>query len=172
MKKILLLSILLLASTSIWAQKKSWGIGLRGGEPSGISIKKYMGKNAWELNVGRTYWGGWSNKYYKNDSYQGNAISIQLHYLFQRPFSGVKGLDWYAGLGGQYVNHTYKYKADKNNWYEYTDTDLGADFVIGLEYNFPDVPFAIAFDTGLFMELYDNAFYSRGTGGLAIRYNF
>ena len=34
---------------------KSWGIGIRLGDPTGITIKKYFGTNkAIEFNVGRT----------------------------------------------------------------------------------------------------------------------
>jgi hypothetical protein len=81
-------------------------------------------------------------------------------------------LDWYFGVGGQYVNHTYRYKYDKKNWATYYDTDLGADFLLGLEYNFRDVPLVIALDAGIFMELVDDPFYFRNIGGLALRYNF
>jgi hypothetical protein len=78
MKKLLFLSCLLVLGSInlIFAQKKSWGVGIRLGEPSGISIKKYLGKNALELNVGRAYWGSWGNKYYNYYNYEGNAIAV------------------------------------------------------------------------------------------------
>jgi hypothetical protein len=172
MKKLFLIHCFLFFATFAMAQKKDWGIGFRLGEPTGISIKKYFKKDALELNFGRAYWGRWGNKYYGYDDYNGNAFALQLHYVIQRQIKSVKGLDWYLALGGQFVSHSYKYKYSKNEWREYNDTDLGADFLVGLEYNFTETPLAIAAETGFFLELVDDPFYLRGIGGLAFRYNF
>ncbi|MBL4736234.1 MAG: hypothetical protein JKY18_13015 [Flavobacteriales bacterium] len=52
MKKLLLLSLLLCTSFVGFSQK---GIGVRLGDPSGVSFKVYNGDKAFELSFGRSY---------------------------------------------------------------------------------------------------------------------
>lgn len=141
--------------------QKNLGIGVRLGDPSGITIKKYLSKNALEFNIGRSYpWygrGRWYNdnfdnwyagkKYaYKEYQYIGYRsqfpLSIQARYLFQRPIGKVgkenlSGLDWYLGVGGQFryrsYYYDYRYKiAGDPSWYYVRDA-AARDFDLGVD---------------------------------------
>lgn len=180
------------------------GIGFRFGDPAGLTFKKYMGERAMEFNFGRSYlWNnGWYssswNRYYKHKDfnywwydYNGYEhsfpLSLQFHYLFQKPFP-VKGesktgrLDWYYGAGAQVRWQTFKfyysYQESSNSPVilnatdRYTDLDLGVDGVIGLEFIFSEIPLSVALDGNVFMEVFDQPFYFWWQSGLSVRYNF
>lgn len=143
MRTFLICFFLVLAS-SVQAQK-NWGIGVRLGDPSGITAKKYFGNNALEISIGRTHWfsgRGWYrnrfDKWYEDQrfdykeyqfiGYRASApIGLQVHYLFQKSInsigdSKVSGLDWYLGFGGQLrfrnYDYDYRYKLHGDpNWY-------------------------------------------------------
>lgn len=198
MKKFLLTCAFVCVSQFIFSQNA--GIGLRLGDPSGITFKKYSTKNAWEINFGRSYlFNGnrWYNNHfdywyekqkygYKEYQYLGYAagvpLSLQLHYLFRNPVKSTAGLEWYWGIGAQFrfqrYFYSYRYKLynDPNWYYSYdravTDIDLGFDGIIGLEYNFKDVPLALFIDANIFMEFVDRPFFFWFQSGLGIRYNF
>jgi hypothetical protein len=143
-KSLLILVILLATNTfSSYAQNgksssPGYGIGVRLGDPTGISLKKYMKGKALELIVGRSYMfnGGrgyynrrfdhrfedWHRDYpqYRDLQYVGYSrsfpISFQLHYLFQKDLKGIDNLQWYWGLGAQFrfqkYYFDYQYKLD------------------------------------------------------------
>lgn len=140
---IFLVLIIFLQFFSAHAQKEqsySYGIGLRLGDPSGLTFKKYMNGRALELSIGRSYmflngpryydkrfdhwykdWHG-DYPYYKDVHYNGYAgsfpLSIQVHYLFQKEVKGVDHLKWYWGLGAQFRHQKYyfdyQYKVQGN----------------------------------------------------------
>lgn len=156
---LLIFTILFLANTySSSAQKgksstPSFGVGLRLGDPSGVTFKKYIKGNALELSIGRSYMftGGpryynrrfdhwyrdWHRDYpyYREVDYLGYSrsfpISFQLHYLFQKDLKGVDNLQWYWGLGAQarfqkyYLDYRYKLEGS-NKWLHASErvTDL------------------------------------------------
>ncbi len=198
-KTLLIFTVLtILSIPSVYSQ--DWGVGLRLGDPTGITVKKYMGGNALELSVGRTHWfyghgyydrrfNKWyeSNKFgYKDFNYIGYRASVplglQVHYLFQKGIASAEGLDWYVGFGGQFrfqtYTYDYRYKVEGDpDWYystggRVTDFDLGVDGVIGLEYNFSEVPISLFIDATLFVELIDDPFLFWFQSGLGIRYRF
>lgn len=138
----------------------NWGVGLRLGDPSGITVKKYTGSNAWELSMGRTRWfdgDGWYNdrfgdwfidEKFNYTEYQylgfkgGNPISIQLHYLFHKDindidFDGVGELDWYYGFGVQMAHasylYNYRYKRPGDPRWYYSDSDRVYDLDFGAD---------------------------------------
>ena len=181
----------------------NWGIGIRLGDPSGISLKKYLSNGrAIELSIGRTSVFR-NNKYYDREfddwyddqkygyeefDYLGykasTPLGVQVHYLIQRDLlaDDIDGLQWYYGFGGQVRLQTfvydYRYKLyDDDNWYyskgeRVTNIDLGADGVIGVEYNIPNIPLSVYADATLFMEIADNPFAFWFQGGIGGRYNF
>jgi uncharacterized protein YgiM (DUF1202 family) len=177
---------------------RNWGIGLRMGDPSGISIKKYNGNTAWEFNIGHTaYWGRYTYreafynyKPYKNyrdidiESYRTTrALGIQARHLWQKDLNidGLSGLQWYYGLGGQLKHIAVVYRFDYEDeygrdWNDVYDTanfiNLGVDGIIGLEYTFSELPLSIFTDINLFLEVFSNPFFLHTQGGLGIRYNF
>jgi hypothetical protein len=135
------LLLVLFANISIFAQKgtsssPNLGVGIRLGDPTGLTVKKYMGRNALEFNIGRTYmfsggnryydrrfndwYDGWHHQYphYREIEYIGYSRSVplslqlhylQLHYLFHRNIKEVDNLQWYWGLGAQLRIQKYSY---------------------------------------------------------------
>ncbi len=192
--------VLLLILFSQPAAGQSWGLGIRLGDPSGISVKKYNKSHAWEFSLGRTHL--FSNKRYYNDRYYNwyngqnfgykehefityrstVPIGLQIHYLIQKPLSDAGGLDWYFGFGGQLrtqrIEYDYRYKLENGPDWVYvnnevvTEMDLGVDGVIGLEYLFPEAPIAIFLDATLFMELVNDPFVFNAQAGVGVRYTF
>jgi hypothetical protein len=182
-----------------------FGLGVRLGDPSGITLKKYFGRSALELSLGRTYlWnhGRWYDRRfddwyrdqhfgYRDFQYLGYhsspPIGVQLHYLIHNGFrrsgeNGLEGLTWYYGFGAQFrfqtFYYSYRYKVEgRPDWFyedgeSVTDLDIGADGVIGLEYNFKNAPLSLFADATLFMEVIDDPFIFRLQGGLGLRFNF
>ena len=179
----------------------NWGIGLRLGEPSGLTVKRYLSSgNALEVNVGRS--SRWGYHYDADDFYRhsrfsdrdqyrfhnyesGASMALQVRYLWQKPIRSAQGLDWYAGLGGQarfttaYYYYYYNEGNWDNDWWRWnlveerrTDVDLGLDGIVGLEYTLPNTPISLFADVNVFMEIVDHPFFMFGQGGIGARYNF
>ena len=163
----------LLAALSCFSQEYNWGIGLRVGDPMGITVKKYLQNDqALELNVGRAfYWWGYKSRFkvcndpnFKDCNFLGYprsraALGIQGHYLFHKDIVEVEGLQWYYGLGAQlrFNRYEYRYKLEGSNKWIYAtkpEFDVGGDAVIGLEYLIPGVPIAVFTDVNIFVEIY------------------
>jgi uncharacterized protein YraI len=180
------------------SQSKNWGVGLRLGDPTGLTVKKYNGNAAFELNIGSSpNWGyyHYDRRFSYYDKYEGYvykgydrafATSVQLHYLKHIPISGINNLDFYYGGGAQVrftkVLYWYDYKSyygpgkGDYEWFRGSDAstfvDLGLDGKIGLEYTFSEVPLSLFVDANLYLELYYKPLWATGMGGAGIRYNF
>ncbi|MFL5729209.1 MAG: hypothetical protein ACJ75J_06955 [Cytophagaceae bacterium] len=195
----LFLILILSGIIPVYAQKKSsaksvpsvfpyqWGLGIKVGDPTGISIKKYNGNKALELIVGYPYY--YSSYYghrfnhdhrYKNyafgNPYQYSSRScIQFRYLIQNDFQHFKGFRWYAGAGAQLrtVSYYFDYRDQAGNKLSARtlSVNLGVDGIIGLEYTFDDLPLSVFADMNLYVELYRLPLYLEGQGGIGIRYN-
>ena len=178
------------------------GVGVRFGDPSGITVKRYLDDNrALELSVGRTHFsydddwyfrkfGNWYDNQgfrHRDIDYLGHQrsvpIGVQLHYIIQKELSpNISDLDWYYGFGGQArfqsYRYDYRYKIEGERDWLYTtgrrtvDFDLGGDVVIGLEYTFPNEAVSLFADATLFMEIIDDPFLFWIQGGIGGRYNF
>lgn len=137
-----------------------WGVGLRMGDPSGITVKRYMDGEALEFSLGRTHM-FFDNDYYDNrfnDWYYdegfgytdfqyighkaSSPIGLQFHYLIQKSINrlgdeNVSGLDWYYGFGGQirFQSYTYDYRyklSGRNDWI-YTTGERVTDVDLGVD---------------------------------------
>lgn len=195
--RLLVLLIMGLFSTlPLRAQQKNWGIGLRAGDPVGISAKKYLSRQkAVEFNIGRTWGYNYSNAFYRHHNYDRefydyewhrlhSSVSLQGRYLLHKDLgvSEVPGLDWYYGVGAQlrFFNVDYRYRYyegfDKRRSITRTDrvthTDIGLDGIVGLEYSWRQVPITVFADINLFVEILDNPFLPFLQGGTGIRYYF
>ncbi|MCG8320890.1 MAG: hypothetical protein MI921_15415 [Cytophagales bacterium] len=149
----LCVTFLFFTTIELCAQDKEWGLGLRIGNPTGITAKKYLGTgNALEVALGTNFNNG--------------GFELLAHYLFHFPVSGAPGLDWYYGFGGQLQSHD---RGDRD-WDN--DMELGADGVIGLEYIFADAPVAIFLDGMLFLEIIDDPFDFDLDASIGVRYVF
>jgi uncharacterized protein YraI len=179
-----------------------WGIGLRLGEPAGLTVKKYNSNNtAWEINLGRA--ARWGHHYGKDDFYKysrysntnnyyysgfvpGFTTALQVRYMWSKPINGADGLSFYYG-GGLQARFTpvkyryYYYDGNDTDWWKdnryyredrVTDIDLGLDGVLGLEYMMKDLPLSFFLDMNLFVEIVDTPFIIYPQGGAGVRYNF
>lgn len=149
---------LTVAGNALHAQD-TWGLGVRLGDPAGITVKKYMSKNALELSIGRTYVWGYRDWYYDRFDYwyankkfgyreyeylryrSSAPLGVQLHYLFNNPIKNagknLDGLHWYYGLGAQFRFQTYdfdyRYKIDGDpDWY-YARGERVTDIDLGID---------------------------------------
>ena len=131
------IACLVFIASSTYAQ--DWSVGVRLGDPSGISLKKYLGGkktyegfNAVEVSFGRAYvlqgQGAYNRKFdswhnandeqcderYLVSSESNTPLGLQVHYLVQENLSqigteNIKGLDWYYGFGGQIRSQSILY---------------------------------------------------------------
>lgn len=147
MKKLIIFLPLFVAAT-VLAQDYKTGIGLRAGETSGLTFKRFLGSSTALEGI----FGAW-------------RYGVSATVLFEKysPVSSVGGLNWYYGGGGhvafrnRYYDRYYYYH--RNNYYvvDYYDNGgvgLGIDGIIGLEYKFNGAPIAISLDLKPFIEIH------------------
>lgn len=155
MKRTLL--VVLIASLFIaGAQAQSYksAIGLRGGDPSGITFKTFLkGSNALELMAGGGY-------FFDN-------LSVTALYEYEKPTGWTPNLDWYFGFGG----HVGFWNSNYADQYE-SNMVIGADGVVGLEYTFDDVPINLAIDIIPSFNIVGAPYWFHFSSGLSIRYVF
>lgn len=161
-KTIYTLLLLVFSSLCASAQSPSWGVGLRLGDPTGISLKHYIhdGRNAFEFSIGRSYpyaYAGYKyddafyhidkfsdkNIYAYDHYYLDNALAMQLHWMVQRGFNSdiLSQLKWYIGAGAQLrtakVDYYYRYKyyfgPDKNDYEWRYDHSLYVSTAVGVD---------------------------------------
>ena len=118
MKRILFFLFIML---SLHSYSQNWGIGVRLGDPTGFTFKKYFGSNALEISIGRTdmlmgndwydsQFNNWYNDQkfgyynYVYDNARLTPIGLQIHYLFNNHIKNIgdwniTNLDWYFGFG-------------------------------------------------------------------------
>lgn len=108
-----------------------FGVGIKLGSPVAVSAKYMVAEHhAVELLAG-----GWF--------YAGGATLLYEYHLYMR---NAPSLRWYLGVGAHCAY------AAKNSYNPYSDRGAesrvyaGLDGVLGLEYVFPSVPFAVALD--------------------------
>jgi len=150
MKKSILLFLLGLVflPMSLKAQDSGIGLGIILGEPTGVSLKSWIGnRDAFDIAV------AWS--------FEGEgAIHVHADYLFHnyRLFRVERGdLAFYYGIGGR-VKTVSK-------------TQVGIRIPLGLCYLFEKDPLEIFFELGPIMNLTPKTLF-RMTTGIGIRYYF
>lgn len=121
----------------------STAIGLRAGETSGITFKKFVGgPNALEFIVGV-----WPYGFSATGLFEKHANA------------GLDGLNWYYGGGGHVAVQSgriyYAYRHRRYDYYYRTGSDLGLgiDGIVGLEYKIKPIPFAVSLDLKPFLEV-------------------
>ncbi len=156
--KVLFFVVLLTAfSSALMAQNYSTSAGLRLGYFNGITVKHFItGTNAVE-GLASFRWGG---------------FALTGLYEWQKPIRGAQNLDYFLGLGGHIGfwdnNRYYWYDKDRNGSF----TVVGIDFIAGLEYTFPGIPFNVALDwKPAFNIIGDTHWWGDGMA-LSIRYTF
>ena len=138
-----------------YAQDYNTGIGLRAGYSTGLTIKHFVStKNAFE-GIISSRWQG---------------FQITGLYEYQNHFSDAERLNWYIGFGG----HIGFWNGDNVKWgdSETNYTVVGIDGILGLEYNFREVPINLGIDwKPTFNFIGYSGFWGDG-GALSVRYIF
>ena len=171
MKKVFLLTLLIVSHLSAKSQEKKWAIGAKIGDPSGLNIRHYLNndKNVIEVNVGvyGALWGLRSN--YKDGSFDGAGLSFSGLYLWHNEMASR--LKNYYGFGAQFTSRSY-YVTDGLGKKEIPFTGLGGLGQVGLEYYLPSSPISIFLEAGAYIELVPAILYFHPQGGIGARLNF
>jgi hypothetical protein len=194
----ILFAILWLSITGLQAQEYDQAIGLRVGDPFGISYKIYKSDSRAIEFIGGASGSNWHTTYYRksfdriskfnNALYDGHRVDYSLafsaRYLFQKSISpDVDGFKWYygAGLHMRFASVEYKYidRSQAGNPFladrffdNHNNFDVGPEGVIGMEYTLYDAPLTLFMETSLFGEIVDNPLSFRFFGAIGIRFNF
>ncbi len=144
------------------AQNYKTGLGARLGSYdgfAGLTVKHFIGQDRALEGIVYFPWHG---------------FVITGLYEFQKPFPSAPGLDWLIG-GGLHIgvwDNYYYYNNKKNHPDEEKVTIFGADFILGLEYTFREVPFCLGLDWKPVINFnHDDHFWGNHVA-LSIRYTF
>ena len=130
MKKFLVIVTVAVLFTAVAsAQDYNNAIGLRGGLYNGITFKHFLKEKAAVELLAATRWSG---------------IGITGLYEIHNNAFDVDRLNWYFGPGA----HVGFYNGDNADWGDAgtSYTVVGVDFILGLEYNFTELPINISLD--------------------------
>lgn len=132
MRKLLLAVIIFTSTVAVTsAQDYRTGIGLRAGNPAGLTVKHFVSNRTAIEGMLATRWGG---------------FVITGLFEAHRQLADVDQLNWYYGFGGHvgFWNGSYNrnYWGDPGTSY----TVVGIDGILGLEYSFRDLPVNIGLD--------------------------
>jgi hypothetical protein len=156
MKKIgvtLLFAVCLLFFGS--AQDYQTGIGLRGGFSNGLTVKHFVSPKAAFEGLLSSRWSGFQ--------------ITGLYEIHNRAFNTDR-LNWYFGFGA----HVGFWDGKKVPWSDNDDqyTVVGADGILGLEYNFREVPINLSLDWKPELNFYGYSGFWGDGGAISIRYIF
>lgn len=156
MKKFVTTSLILFCLISFsYAQDYRTGIGLRGGFANGLTIKHFIGSTTAFEGIVASRWKG---------------LELTGLFEFHNQAFHSERLNWYIGFGG----HVGFWNGDNTNWgTRGTDyTVVGIDGILGLEYNFVEIPFNIGIDwKPAFNFVGYSGFWADG-GAISVRYIF
>lgn len=154
LSKFILGIILLLTTQSAFSQDYRTAIGLRAGGPNGLTIKHFTKPKVAVEGIISSRWRG-----------LGVTGLIEGH---TRAF-GINRLNFYYGAGG----HIYFWGESKRDFSPYKRSSVvGIDGILGLEYNFREIPINIGIDWKPTFNLnVDDGFWG-DDGAISIRYTF
>ena len=137
------------------AQDYTTGIGLRGGWGTGLTVKHFISNDKAVEGILDSRWHG---------------LSVTGLYEIHNQAFDTDRLNWYYGFGGHLGFWDGKYYRNYDDGTNYTV--IGIDGIIGLEYNFKEIPFNIGIDWKPVLNLTGSSgFYGDG-GAISIRYIF
>lgn len=156
MKKILII-ITILISLIVYstAQDYNTGIGLRAGVENGLTIKHFNTGNSSLEGIISSRWEG---------------FSFTGLYEKHQPAFDENRLNFYYGVGG----HIGFWNGDNVGWVD-DDKDytvIGVDGILGLEYNFVEIPFNVSIDWKPAFNIVGYSGLWLDGGALSIRYIF
>jgi len=155
MKRLLLIiGIVTMVGVAANGQDYKTALGLRLGWPAnGFTVKHFLNQtNAIEGILATSHGGFVVTGLYENEHWTGE----------------YPGLNWFWGFGahiGYWDNNPYVDEADSG-------TILGADFIIGLEYTFDEIPLNLSIDLMPSVNLLGSTGWGGLYGGISVRYVF
>lgn len=187
-------------STNYGNDKHTFGLGVKLGVPTGITLKYITDKKlALEFQGGFTpntsgYYGryhrgrysNYHNGYYYDDYYVNRMTSLLFNIQYQSSVGGkIPELDWFAG-GGIQVNFVEFRSAYYNGYYNgyyynngygyydsFTETNVGINLHGGAEYFFMNrfkIPFSAFADLGTYIEIANYPGSAFMIGGVGARF--
>lgn len=157
MKRIVLTFFAVIAFTALSnAQDYSTAIGFRGGFSNGVTIKHFLSQRSVVEGIVSTRW-------------QGIDITA-LYEIHNAQAFGVERLNWYYGVGGHigFWNGTYTTWGTSGTSY----IVIGIDGILGLEYNFEEIPINVSVDWKPAFNLIGYTGFWGDGGALSVRYYF
>lgn len=139
---------------SAGAQDYRTGVGLRAGFPYGLTVKHFLNETNALEGIVASSWGGFViTGLYENE-----------HWTGQYP-----GLNWFWGFGAH-----IGFWDTNNNYIDDASVGsvVGADFIVGLEYTFDEIPLNLSLDVMPSVNLLGYTGWGGIHGGLSIRYVF
>ena len=153
-KTIAFLLVLMVFTFAAYSQSYKSAIGLRAGDPSGVTFKTFVSStNAFELVAGSGYYG--------------DNLTITGYYQWQNPTKWTPGLDWYIGPGVHTGFWNSHYKDEYNS-----TVVIGIDGIFGLEYTLDDVPLNFAIGVGPTLNFTGGPAWYYYNGGISVRFVF
>ncbi|MFP4488595.1 MAG: hypothetical protein ACLFN1_04765 [Bacteroidales bacterium] len=152
-KLVIIVFALFILGFSAGAQDYRTGVGLRAGFPYGLTVKHFLNETNALEGILASSWGGFVvTGLYENEHWTGE----------------YPGLNWFWGFGahiGFWDNNNYIDDAS-------VGSVLGADFIVGLEYTFDEIPLNLSLDVMPSVNLIGYTGWGGIHGGLSIRYVF
>ncbi len=137
------------------AQDYNTGIGLRAGYTNGITIKHFVSSKTALEGIISSRWRG---------------VQITGLYEYQSHFNNADRLNWFIGFGGHigfWDGQHVKWGDSGTNY-----TVVGLDGILGMEYNFREVPINIGIDWKPSFNIFGYRGFWGDGGALSIRYIF
>lgn len=156
MKRIVLLTFFMIGSVALVnAQDYNTGIGLRAGFSNGLTVKHFVNNRTAFEGILSSRWRG----------FEVTGL-VEFH---ARAFD-TNRLNWYAGFGAHagFWNGDYVKWGNEGEQYSV----LGLDGILGLEYNFVEVPLNLSIDWKPAYNLWGYSGFWADGGALSIRYIF
>ncbi|MEQ8523813.1 hypothetical protein [Gracilimonas sp.] len=128
------------------AERPSFGVGVIIGEPTGVSVKKYLNtRGAFDIGA------AWSL------ADQNEALHLHTNLLFQDGITKNPNLYFYHGVGARVLFAN--------------DAKFGIRAPLGLAYLFPNIPFDLFVEIAPILDLTPDIGFA-GNGGFGFRYYF
>lgn len=152
------------------AQTRSWAIGFKIGEPTGLDFRKYGDRNALDITLG-TYGGILAqNAAYRKGSYRTTGLMLNGTYLWYTHFFRDR-MTAYAGVGGQVNSRRYFPDLPGNISFS-RSVSLGPSGTVGLEYFSRAKSKSYFLEGGGYVELVPDIGYASPQISFGVRYNF
>lgn len=158
MKKLALVIVIAIFGLNVKAQDYDLAGGLRFGLGTGVTLKTSIGGDAMLEGI---------------LSFRSYGFEITgLYEVHNANVFGTPRLNWYYG-GGAHIGSYRGYRSNPKTDIEYTTKlSLGIDGILGIEYNFTEIPLNLSLDWKPQINLISNNGFWGDNGALSARYMF